>query len=184
VKLKRYKWSDIDPKLFQATTAPTKAEKRRLLKRVLKKSGMTTVTLRSRLKHLGIFHLPPPASTPALIDSYKARMESVLLANGLWNKLQMRLSMQTRKMLAYANRSVSIAQAASMLQVHRTHVETWCKVLGLMKLDKQGKIPFPELRLFLQTPTGHNLMRVAKGLTSKRIEAIRRARLRRLEAAA
>src|SRR2546423_1905893 len=140
--MKRYPWEKFDDVLFQAATAHDLQTERRLLLRVLKKTGMTRATLCNHQKSLGLFNLPPRQPGASVIDQYEARMGSILNA---------RLAAQVAKMRSHVDRSVSISRAASMLSVPRTYMEAWCVDLQVIKLDNQGKVPLPEVRRFIKT---------------------------------
>jgi hypothetical protein len=142
----RYKVTKL---LLFAMAAPTFAERRTLLDRVVNKTG---ITFRAAYQRLGRMSLSLEQGNTA-IDAYEAKRKAVvnvvIHAHQAQTKLLIRLGLLDVDMRAWIERPVSVSEAARILRVRKSQVKTWLAV-GILIPDGNGTIiRMGEIRRFI-----------------------------------
>ena len=128
--------------------APTFAERRTLLDRVVNRTG---ITLRAAYQRLGRMGLSLEQGNTA-IDYHEAKTKAMLNvligAHQAQTKLLIRLGLLDVDMRAWVHRTVSVTEAAGILRVRKAQIIVWTRDLAMLTADLQGRIQIREIRRF------------------------------------
>ncbi|MDP9162141.1 MAG: hypothetical protein M3O09_18190 [Acidobacteriota bacterium] len=135
------------PHLLYALSAPTQSEQAKLLNRIVEKKIVSRATMYRRLHKLphirrfGANWLKDyETEMNALINAHEARRKvEKLLGEITPEELRERVKIRVKKEKD-GQESISVEQAAKLLQVRYSTLRDWIDVLGRLKTNREGRL--------------------------------------------